>query len=57
MNRNIAQQNAERRLRHCKWDRREAQRRHAEVAAAGFISGLLLIAALAFAVAGPEFFL
>ena len=53
MNKNISQQNAERRLRHSRW---EQSRSFGATAVAGFLAGLLLIAALALTAAGPEFF-
>lgn len=54
MNKNFAQQNAERRLRHSVWAHR---RQTMTMAAIGWLSGLFLIAVLALAIAGPAFFL
>lgn len=55
MNRNFAQQNAERRLRHCRWA--DDSRSIGTNIAAGFLSGLLFIMLLSYIIAGREFFL
>lgn len=54
MNRNFAQQNAERRLRHARWA--DDSRSYGTAAALGFLLPLVSIALLAFIMYGPEFF-